>query len=64
MRSTLGGVVGAVSAVGAVEEAGSTKPPGLLVVGEACGVFKLKLMEGAGMGEGRKWVVEKEFVGF
>ena len=50
VRSTL------TSVVAAVEEVGS-RPPGLLVVGEACGVL-------GGMSGGKRWVVEEGFGGF
>ncbi|RPB19489.1 uroporphyrin-III C-methyltransferase [Terfezia boudieri ATCC MYA-4762] len=50
VRSTLGEVVAAVEEVG-------SRPPGLLVVGEACGVLR-------GVSEGKKWVVEEGFGGF
>jgi len=50
VRSTLGEVVAAVEEVG-------SRPPGLLVVGEACGVL-------GGVPEGKRWVVEEGFGGF
>lgn len=55
VRSSLGWVVAAVEEVG-------SRPPGLLVVGEACAV-----LGGVGEGEGEggaKWVVEEGFAGF
>ncbi|KAF8423208.1 tetrapyrrole methylase [Terfezia claveryi] len=50
VRSTLGEVVAAVEEVG-------SRPPGLLVVGEACGVL-------GGVSDGKRWVVEEGFGGF
>ena len=49
IRSTLSSIIAAVEDVG-------SRPPGLLVVGEACGVLR-GLMEKA-----EWWVVEEEFM--
>ena len=49
VRSTLGSVVAAIEEVG-------SRPPGLLVVGEACGVLQ------GPMEKGQRWAVEEGFV--
>ena len=51
IRSTLSSVVAAVEEVG-------SRPPGLLVVGEACGVLR------GPMEKGERWVVEEGFMGY